>query len=270
MTASSIVMESRIHPTAIVSPGADIGRGVEIGPYAYVGPEVVLAEGTIVHHHACVEGATTIGADCELFPYACLGLRTQDLKYEGGRPRLRVGSRNVFREFVTVHTATRDGDETVIGDDNVILGYTHIAHDCVLGNHIVASNHTTLAGHVTVENHAVFGGVAGVHQFCRVGTYSMVGAMAKVTQDTPPFMVVDGNPSAVRSFNRIAVERAGFSTEQVERVKFAFRALYREGLNRAQALEKIESHPEASSNEINCFLQFARLSTRGFVPGHRD
>ncbi|RKX35497.1 MAG: acyl-[acyl-carrier-protein]--UDP-N-acetylglucosamine O-acyltransferase [Verrucomicrobia bacterium] len=263
-------MESRIHPTAIVSGGADIGPGVEIGPFAYIGPEVVAGEGTIVHHHACVEGATVLGPGCEIFPFACLGLRTQDLKYKGGRPRLRVGARNVFREFVTVHTATGDDDETVIGDDNVFLGYTHIAHDCVLGDHIVASNHTTLAGHVTVEDHAVFGGVAGVHQFCRVGTYAMVGAMAKVTQDTPPFMVVDGNPSAVRSFNRIAVERAGFSAEQVERVKFAFRALYREGLNRAQALEKIESHPEASSDEIRCFLQFARLSTRGFVPGHRD
>jgi len=263
-------MESRIHPTAIISPGADLDRGVEIGPYAYIGPEVTLGRGTVVHHHACVEGATAIGADCEIFPYACLGLRTQDLKFKGGRPRLKVGVRNVIREFVTVHTATADGDETVIGDDNVILGYTHIAHDCVLGNHIVASNHTTLAGHVVVEDHAVFGGMAGVHQFCRVGTYAMVGAMAKVTQDAPPFMVVDGNPSAVRSYNRIALERAGFSIDQMERVKFAFRALYREGSNRAQALEKIEGHPEASASEIKCFLDFARLSTRGFVPGHRD
>lgn len=264
------VMDSRIHSTAIVSPGAEIGPEVEIGPYAFIGPDVRVDAGTLIHHHACVEGVTSVGADCEIFPFACLGLRTQDLKYKGGRPRLRIGARNVFREFVSVHTSTADGDETVIGNDNYLLAYTHIAHDCVLGDHIIASNNTTLAGHVTVEDHAVFGGHAGVHQFCRVGTYAMVGAMAKVTQDTPPYMVVDGNPSAVRSFNRIALERAGFTTEQVERIKFAFRALFREGLNRAQALEKIENHPEADQAELKAFLDFARLSTRGFVPGHRD
>lgn len=264
------VMDSRIHPTAIVSPGAEIGPEVAIGAYAFIGSDVSVDRGTVIHHHACIEGVTSVGAGCEVFPFACLGLRTQDLKYKGGRPRLRIGDRNVIREYVSVHTSTADGDETVIGNDNYLLAYTHIAHDCVLGDHIIASNNTTLAGHVTVEDHAVFGGHAGVHQFCRVGTYAMVGAMAKVTQDTPPYMVVDGNPSAVRSFNRIALERAGFTTEQVERIKFAFRALFREGLNRAQALEKIENHPESNQAELMAFLDFARLSTRGFVPGHRD
>jgi len=263
-------MESRIHPTAILSPGAEIGSGVEIGPYAFIGPDVSVGDAAVLCHHACIEGVTSIGEACEVFPFACLGLRTQDLKYKGGRPRLRIGDRNVFREFVTVHTSTADGDETVIGHDNFLLAYTHVAHDCVLGNHIIASNNTTLAGHVTVEDHAVFGGHAGVHQFCRVGTYAMVGAMAKVTQDTPPYMVVDGNPSVVRSFNRIALERAGFTADQVERVKFAFRALFREGLNRAQALDKIAAHADSASAELQAFLEFARLSTRGFVPGHRD
>lgn len=263
-------MDPRIHPTAIVSPGAEIAPGVEIGPYAFIGPEVTVDRGTVIHHHACIEGVTSVGSGCEVFPFACLGFRTQDLKFKGGRPRLRIGARNVFREFVTVHTATADGDETVIGSENHLLAYAHIAHDCVLGDHIIASNNTTLAGHVTVEDHVVFGGHAGVHQFCRVGAFSMVGAKAKVTQDTPPYMVVDGNPSVVRSFNRIALERAGFTTDQIERVKFAFRALYREGLNRAQALEKITNHPEADQPELKAFVAFAALSTRGFVPGHRD
>ena len=162
------------------------------------------------------------------------------------------------------------GSETVIGDHNHLLAYTHVAHDCVLGNHIIASNNTTLAGHVVIEDHVVFGGMTGVHQFCRVGTYCMTGGMSKITQDVPPFLMVDGNPSAVRAYNKVGLERAGLNEERMNRVKFAFRALYREGLNRAQALEKIAGHPEASSDELAAYLAFARLSTRGFVPGHRD
>ena len=261
---------SFLHPTAILSDGARIAENVRIGAYAFIGPEVSLDEGTVIQHHACVEGRTSLGPDCEVFPYACLGQRTQDLKYRGGNPGLRIGARNVFREFVTVHTATAEGDATVIGDDNHLLAYTHVAHDCRLGNHIIASNNTTLAGHVVVEDHVVFGGLTGVHQFCRVGTHCMTGGMSKITQDVPPFLIVDGNPAVVRSYNKIGLERAGFDSDRMDRVKFAFRSLYREGLNRAQALEKIAGHPEAASAELGAFIEFARVSTRGFAPGHRE
>lgn len=261
---------SRIHPSAIISDGAELAEDVAVGAFAFIGPEVSIGRGNVIHHHACIEGRTTLGADCEVFPFACLGMRSQDLKYRGGSPGLKIGTGNVFREFVTAHAATADGDETVIGNHNHLLAYTHIAHDCVLGDHIVMSNYAGLAGHVVIEDHVIFGAYAGAHQFCRIGAYSMVGAKSKLTQDLPPYLIVDGNPAEVRFFNRVGLERAGFSPEQMDRVKFAFRSLYRERLNRAQALERIKNHPDADTNELARVLEFAQVSERGFAPGRRD
>lgn len=260
-------MSVAIHPTAVVSPGARLGTEAQIGAFAFVGAEVTLGDGCIVHHHATVEGLTDLGPGCEVFPYACLGLKTQDLKFRGGRPGVKAGARNVFREFVTLHAATHDGDFTVVGDDNHFLCYTHIAHDCVFGSHIVASNNATFAGHVVVDDHVVIGGFGGVHQFCRLGQRAMVGAVSKVVQDVPPFMIVDGNPAVVRTFNKIGLERAGFSTVQLERVKQLFKTLYRSGLNRTQALEQLRSHAEAKSDEFLAVVQFAENSERGLCPG---
>ncbi|MBP6507345.1 MAG: acyl-ACP--UDP-N-acetylglucosamine O-acyltransferase [Opitutaceae bacterium] len=260
-------MATRIHPSAVVEPGAQLGTEVEIGAFAYVGPEVQLGDGTRLHHHASVEGFTVLGQQCEIFPYACIGGKTQDLKFKGGRPGLRVGDRNVFREYVTIHAATNDGDFTVLGSDNTVLAYSHIAHDCVLGNHIVMSNAVSMAGHVTVENHVVIGGAAGIHQFCRIGAFAMLSAMAKLVQDLPPYFIADGTPAEVRAFNKVGLERNGHSAEQLERVKHIFRILYREGLNRTQALEKLAAHAQAGSAEFARVLQFAKTSERGLVPG---
>src|SRR5688572_17954793 len=176
-------MPSHLHPTAIIESGAELGEGVEVGAYAFVGAGVVLGAGTKLHHHASVEGNTVVGAQCEVFPYACIGGKTQDLKFKGGNPGLRIGERNVFREYVTVHAATFDGDFTRVGSDNVFLVSSHIAHDCVLGNRIIMSNGVVLAGHVIVDDHVVIGGYGGVHQFCRVGAHAMLSAMAKLVQD---------------------------------------------------------------------------------------
>jgi UDP-N-acetylglucosamine acyltransferase len=259
-------MPAAIHPTAIVEPGAELGADVSIGAYAYVGARVQLGDGCVLHHHATVDGLTSLGGQCEVFPYACLGLKTQDLKFKGGTPGTRIGARNVFREFVTVHAATNDGDFTILGDDNHLLAYVHVAHDCRLGGHIVASNNATFAGHVHVGDHVVVGGFGGVHQFCRVGHYAMIAAVAKVVQDVPPFMLADGNPAVIRTFNKVAVERAGFSVEQIDRVKAAYKLLYRSGLNRSQALEQLAARPDAGAPEIAAFLEFARVSERGFCP----
>lgn len=261
---------ARIHPTAIIESGAELGAEVEVGAYAFVGARVQLGAGSRIHHHATVDGRTTLGPGCELFPYACVGLKTQDLKFQGGVPGLRVGARNVFREFVTVHTATGDGDCTVIGDDNHFLAYTHIAHDCVVGSHVVTSNHAAFAGHVQVGDHVVVGGFAGVHQFCRIGAHAMVGGWSKLVQDVPPFLIADGNPAVIRGFNRIGLERAGFSAEQIERVKTIHRLLYRAGLNRSQALEQLAARPDATSAELGALLAFARASERGFCAGGAD
>lgn len=260
-------MARQIHPTAIVEPGAELGEDVVIGAYAFVGAPAVIGAGTVLHHHASVEGRTTIGERCELFPYACLGAKTQDLKYRGGHPGVRIGDRNVFREYVSVHAATKDGEFTVIGHDNTILAYSHVAHDCQLGSHIIASNSVGLAGHVVVEDHVALGAKCGVHQFCRVGAYAMVGAMSKIVQDVPPFIIADGNPAVARSINRIGLERDGFVQERLEAVKQAFRVFYRSGHNRTQAFAKMHAHPLGQAPDFQHFLGFVERSERGVVAG---
>ena len=262
-------MGATIHPTAIIEPGAELGADVEIGPYAFVGRTVVLGARSRLHHHASVEGNTIIGEQAEIFPYACIGGKTQDLKFKGGNPGLRIGDRNVFREYVTAHCATNDGDVTRIGSDNVLLGACHVAHDCVLGNHIIMSNGVMLAGHVVIEDHVVIGGYGGVHQFCRLGTYAMLSATAKLVHDLPPYFIADGTPAEVRAINRVGLERNGFTPEQVERVKQIYRILYREGLNRSQALEKLAGDSQAESEEFQRVLRFAKASERGLAPGSR-
>ena len=261
-------MASKIHPTAIVEPTVELGADVEIGPFAYVGGTARLGDGTRLHHHASVEGNTVLGRGCEVFPHACLGMKTQDLKYKGGSPGVHIGERNVFREYVTVHAATNDGDLTLIGDGNTILAYSHVAHDCVVGSGIVMSNGVMLAGHVKVGDHAVIGGYGGVHQFCRIGAYAMLSATAKLVQDLPPYFIADGTPAVVRAYNKVGLERNGFSPAQLDRVRQIFRILHRGGLNRTQALEKLTAHPDAASAEFQQVITFAATSERGLAPGN--
>jgi UDP-N-acetylglucosamine acyltransferase len=256
-----------IHPTAIIEAGAQLGADVDLGAYSFVGREVVLGDRARLHHHASVEGRTSLGSGCEVFPYACIGGKTQDLKYKGGAPGVRIGNDNVFREYVTVHAATFDGDFTVIGSGNTVLAYSHIAHDCVIGNHCVMSNGTMLAGHVIVEDHVIIGGYGGVHQFCRLGAYAMLSATAKLVQDLPPFFIADGTPAVVRAYNKVGLERNGHTAEQIDRVKQIFRILYRDGLNRSQALEKLSAHADAATAEFQRVIAFAKKSERGIAPG---
>lgn len=260
-------MPEEIHPTAIVEPGARLGRGVHVGAYAYVGSRVTLGDGCFLHHHATVDGFTTVGVECEFFPYSCVGSKTQDLKFKGGTPGTKIGSNNVFREFVTVHAATDDGDFTVIGNNNHFLAYGHVAHDCVIGNHVVASNNATFAGHVTTGDHVVIGGLAAIHQFCRVGNYAMIGGVSKVVQDVPPYMIADGNPATIRTINKVAIQRAGFADVQIDAVKSIHRLLYRSGLNRTQAVEELQKREDSGSPEVLAMIRFVESSTRGLCAG---
>lgn len=260
-------MPTNIHPTAVVDSAAQLGADVEIGPLCYVGPGVRLGDRTRLHHHASVEGNTWLGEACEVFPYACIGGKTQDLKFKGGHPGVRIGSRNVFREYFTVHAATKDGEFTTVGDDNTFLAYGHIAHDCVIGSHVVTSNTVAIAGHVTIEDHVVVGGMGGIHQFCRVGAYAMVSAYAKVVQDVAPFFIADGQPAIIRAINKIGLERKGFTPEQLDRVKAVHRILFRDGLNRSQALDKLAADERAATPEFARMLDFAKSSERGLAPG---
>lgn len=260
-------MARQIHPSAIIEPGAEIGEDVRIGAYAHVGPRVVLGDRTVLHHHANVEGRTFVGRDCEIFPFTCIGTRTHDLKYDGGEPGLRIGDRNVFREYVSVHGATNAGEYTVIGHDNAILAYGHIAHDCIVGDHLVMSAQAALAGHVLVEDHVNIGWGAGVHQFCRIGAHAMLSAMSKIVQDVPPFVIADGNPAVARSINKVGLARCGFTAAQMDAVKRAFRILYRAGHHRAQALIELRGDALASSAEFQHVIAFATKSGRGLVAG---
>ena len=211
-----------VHPTAIVHPKANIGPGCEIGPYCVIGGHVALGGKCKLHSHVVIDGHTKLGKENEIFPFASIGLKTQDLKWKGGVTRTDIGDANTFREYVTIHSATSDGEVTRVGSHNTILAYCHIAHNCMLGSRIIMSNVATLAGHVTVEDYAVIGGLAAVHQFCRIGKMAMIGGCSKVVQDVPPFMMADGNPAETRTVNKTGMERNGVSEE----AQSALRHLY--------------------------------------------
>ncbi len=253
-----------IHATAVIHPRAQIGTGCRIGPYCVIGEHVALGDRCQLHSHVVIDGHTTLGADNQLFPFASIGLKTQDLKWKGGVTRTEIGERNTFRESVTVHSATSEGNSTVVGSDNHILAYCHIAHDVRLGNRVIMSNVATLAGHVVVEDAAVIGGLAAIHQFCRIGRMSMIGGCSKVVQDVPPFMITDGNPATTRMINKHGLERNGVSEEAQAALKKACRILFREGLSIPNALARIESDLPPLP-EVRHLLEFARTSERGLT-----
>lgn len=256
-------MATEIHPSAIIEKGAELDEGVHVGAYAYIGPHVKIAKGTHVMHHASVDGATTMGQDNEVHPYAYVGGKTHDLKYTGGVQGLIIGSGNVFREFTTIHCATKEDQVTQLGDNNLILAYSHVAHECMVGNHLVMSSHAALGGHVEVGDHVNIGWGAGVHQFCRIGNYAMAGAASKVVQDVPPYMIADGNPAAVRTTNKIGLERAGFSPEELALTRRIFKLFYKEGLNRRQAADKLAEDEAADTEIARIFRAFVAGSERG-------
>ena len=253
---------TQIHSTAVIHPNAQVGADCRIGPYCVIGEHVVLGERCQLHSHVVIDGHTALGCDNQIFPFASIGLQTQDLKWKGGVTRLQIGDRNTFRESVTIHSATSDGDATIVGSDNHILAYSHIAHDCRLGNHIIMSNVGTLAGHVTVGDYAIVGGLAAIHQFCRIGTMSMIGGCSKIVQDVPPYMIVDGNPGETRTVNKVGIERNGVSEEAQDALRRAFKILFREGLTISNAVVKIEADLPPLP-EVKHLLDFARTSERG-------
>ncbi len=250
-----------IHPTAVIHPKAIIGDACHIGPYCVIGEHVVLGKGCKLHSHVVIDGHTKLGDENEIFPFASIGLKTQDLKWKGGVTRTEIGDRNTFREYVTIHSATGDGEVTTVGSYNHVLAYCHLAHNVTLGSHIIMSNCATLAGHVTVEDHAVIS-IAAVHQFCRVGKMSMIGGYSKISQDVPPFMLVDGNPASTRTINKIGLERNGVSEEAQTALRQAYKFLFREGLTITNAVAKIEAELPLLP-EIQYLVNFVKTSERG-------
>jgi UDP-N-acetylglucosamine acyltransferase len=257
-----------IHSTAVVHPAAQVDASVQIGPYAVIGPHVHIAAGTTVGAHCVIEGHTRIGQDNHIFQFASVGTPPQDKKYAGEPTALVIGDRNTIREFCTINTGTaQDRGVTTIGDDNWIMAYVHVAHDCSVGNGTVLANNATLAGHVRIDDFAIIGGLTGIHQFTRVGAYVMAGFASHISQDVPPFMMVDGNPLAVRGLNTEGLRRRGFSSARVATIKQMHRLLYRQGLTLAAAREAIASLVVESEaqQDVQRMLELLSASARGIV-----
>lgn len=257
-------MTNHIHPSAVIDPGAILGEALDIGPGCVVGPGVKLGDRCRLQSHVVVQGPTSIGADNEFYPFACIGQRSQDLKYTGEPTHLEIGDGNTFREFTTVHRATDPGGVTKVGSRCNFLAYSHIAHDCIVGDEVIFSNNGTLAGHVEVGDRAVIGGLTAVHQFCRVGRLAITGGCSKIVQDVPPFMMADGNPGSIRHINQVGLERAGVEKTTIRAIKDAFRILYRSDLNTAQALERMRTEL-GELPEIQQIIEFVASSKRGIV-----
>ena len=252
-----------IHPSAIIHPHARIAEGCVIGPFCFIGEHVELGPRCRLHSHVVIDGHTRLGCENEIFPFASIGLRTQDLKWRGGLTRTEIGDRNTIRECVTIHSATAEGESTVIGCENNILAGSHIGHNVVLGNRVIVSM-AALAGHVVVEDHALVGGLSAVHQFCRIGKMSIIAGCAKVVQDVAPFMLVDGNPAVARSVNKVGLERNGVSERAQAALRRAHKILFREGLTIPNALAKIEAELPRLT-ELTHLVEFVRNSERGIT-----
>lgn len=252
-----------IHPTAIISPTAELGRNVDIGPYSVIGDDVILHDEVEVRSHCVIEGPSEFGSGTVFFPFVSAGQTPHDLKYKGERSRLRVGERNVFREFTTIHRGTEGGGNvTEIGADNLFMAQVHIAHDCRIGNHVIFSQASALAGHVIVEDYATLGAFSGVHQFCRVGRHAFIGASSVVVKDALPYARTVGNHARCYGQNTIGLRRRGFSAEEIRRIAHAFHLLLTSKLNTTQATERIKAEL-AGDAEIDYLVQFIESSERG-------
>ena len=262
-------MHRLIHSTALVDPQAQLDSSVEVGPYSVVGPHVRMGAGTRVGAHCVVEGHTTIGKNNHIFQFNSIGAIPQDKKYAGEPCELHIGDRNTIREFCTLNIGSPgDAGVTRVGDDNWIMAYVHIAHDCQVGNKTILANNTTLGGHVHLADWVIIGGLTGIHQFVKIGAHAMVGFSSAVTQDVPPFMMADGNPLAVRGFNAEGLRRRQFSEERITAIKQMHKLLYRTGKTLAQAssdiLELAQSTPQAAA-DVALMSQFLAHSTRGIA-----
>jgi len=254
-----------IHPTAVIDPGAELGDGVTVGPYAVIGPEVRIGDGSEVMSGAQIEGPTVLGRDNVVFPHACIGLAPQDLKFAGERSELRIGDRNRFREFCTVHRGTAGGGGlTTIGDDNLFMVYSHVAHDCHVGSHTVFVNNATLGGHIEVGDWAVIGAFTSVHQFCRVGAHAYTGGYSVLTRDALPFVKTVGIKPACYGINRIGLERRGFTAASLRALEQAYRILVRSRQPLDKALAQLRQEL-ADDPHVGLLIDFVSSSQRGVI-----
>ena len=259
---------SKIHPTAIIDPAAKLGSDVEIGPYCVIYAGVELGDRCWLQNHVTIDGPTKIGKNNRFYAYGSIGQRTQDLKYSGEPTHLEIGDGNSFREFVTVNRGTDPGSYTRIGNGGNFLAYSHIAHDCTVGDGVIFSNNGTLAGHIEMGDHAILGGLTAVHQFCRIGRHAITGGCSKIVQDVPPFMIADGNAAEVRGINAVGLSRHGFPEESIRALKDAYKTIYMRKLNVTDAVAQLkEKHPDDDSGDplVRELIEFIESSERGII-----
>ncbi len=250
-----------IHPTAIVEEGAQIAADAEIGPFCTVGGKAVIGSGTRLISHVSVQGATTLGSSCTVHPFVSLGGPPQDITYKDENTTCTVGDKNVIREYVTINRGTKGDGATVVGSNNFIMAYSHIAHDCIVGNSVIMANGATLAGHVHVDDFAILSGLCAIHQFCKVGKHAFVSGLTGVPKDVPPFVMAAGNRATLYGLNVVGLERRGFSKDDIATLKKAYRLLFRSSLSLQAALETIEK--QLDGQHIKELVSFIRASERG-------
>ncbi len=254
-----------IHSTAIIAPGAQLDTSVEIGPYAVIGEHVRIGAGTRVGPHTVIEGHTTIGRNNQIFQFASLGAAPQDKKYAGEPTRLEIGDDNTIREFCTFNLGTvQDGGLTRLGNDNWVMAYVHIAHDCFVGDHCILANNATLAGHIAIGDHVFLGGLTAVHQFCTIGAHAMTAGGSIVVQDIPPYVTAAGNHASPVGINSEGLRRRGFSAEQISQIKRAYKQIYRQGLSLEDAKAAI-TEAAANAPELDLFVDFFARAKRGII-----
>jgi UDP-N-acetylglucosamine acyltransferase len=253
-----------IHPTAIIDPKAEIGEEVEIGPYSVIERDVFIDEGTKIGPHVVIRHGTHIGKRCQISQFASIGEAPQFSGYKGEKTLLQIGDRNIIREFVTLHRGTvKGGGKTIIGNENFIMAYSHVAHDCQIGNQVVMANGSTLAGHILIEDFAIIGGLTAIHQFCRVGTYAIIGGVSGILMDIPPYTKAQGDRAKLFGLNTVGLKRANFSEETLRALKKAYRIIFRSGLTLEKAMKQVGEDEIAQTPEVQHFLQFIQGSKRG-------
>jgi UDP-N-acetylglucosamine acyltransferase len=255
-------LETRIHPSAIVDPEAELGQGVVVGPWSIVGPRVEIGDGTEIRSHVLIERDTTVGVDCQIHQGAVLGTDPQDLKFRGEETVLTVGDRTVIREYATLNRGTADLRQTVVGDNCLLMAYSHVAHDCQIGNNVVLSNAVNMAGHVFIEDWAIIGGLTAIHQFVRIGAHAFVGGASRTSQDVPPYTKAAGSPMKLYGLNSIGLDRRGFSQEVRQGLKRAYRIIFQSSLPLTQALDQAEAECRHIPEALH-FISFVRSSERG-------
>ena len=261
-------MGKEIHPTSIISPGAEIAEDTYIGPFCIIHDKVRLGKGSRLISNVIIEGATEIGENCRISSGAVLGDAPQSYGYKGERTYVRIGNNNIIREFVTVHRSAKEEETTRIGDDNFLMAYVHVGHDCLIGNQTTITSYVAIAGHVIIEDKAIIGGMTAIHQFVRLGTLSMTGGVSRAIKDVPPYFLASGNPTVIQGLNVVGLRRAGIKPEVRTNLKKAYHIIYRSGLNVTQAVQRIREEMEVK-DEIAHLVQFIEESERGICAGRK-